>query len=481
MVAVRKPYHRGLGVDGYDKLLKTNQIEYFKDMAFYEKIAIDMTADMARYANMEDDALLHYADSHPKQALRIQAWTELNESGERYDRLWVRTVLYKLKKDEIAKPGKPQRMIGDLGVAASLQGFMLTKYIKQYLADHPLDIGGGECEFIAKPDYFTMKELFHKLIDPPGRFYFCYFSDDSCFSFKHKGKVYRYNVDISKCDASHGPGIFSAMEHITPWTHRDDMCRLNEQCKLPIRIVSCNDKSHKIKGRFDGPRLYSGCTTTTIINNLANVTICRQLSRALTYINENNVHPDDFEQVFENHIEACGYIVTGLGTADRCDEIEQLQFLKHSPVLDITGTYEPVLNFGVFLRASGTCKGDLPGKNTTPIEDRASSFQSSILKGMYPRLSAPIIGRFKAAAGGMATLGSDKHFMKDMAYKANFSDAPLLFFSDEELLRRYDLDEVDFLDLAAFAGCKPGYGDATSAPFVDKILQVDYQLSSRCD
>jgi hypothetical protein len=77
-----------------------------------------------------------FRDPHPKKALRVQCMDELTLAGDLEKQITNKSVTYKVKSDEWAKPGKWARGIGDLGVAASLQGAWITEALKtaQYLS-----------------------------------------------------------------------------------------------------------------------------------------------------------------------------------------------------------------------------------------------------------------------------------------------------------------------------------------------------------
>jgi hypothetical protein len=433
--------------------------------------------DLDDFNSIEMSAEEHHDDPHIKRALRVLAWMELNESGARHERLWLKKVLYKFKKDEIAKPRKKPRSIGDLGVAASLQGFIVTKLMKKAQEAHPCLINGGKIEFVSSPKTRRLQEVFDNLLNPPGRFYMAYFSDDSCFSFRHFGKIYTYNLDISSCDASHGTMLFAALLRVTPPPLRAAMKVLIEQCELDITVRSCHGKE-KIRGHFSGPVLFSGSTLTTVINNLANMLIGIVLSRVT--LEERDYTDEELSDVFTVALEGIGYIVTGFGVGERCSRPEDIQFLKHSPVKDVTGVYRPVLNPGVLLRSSGSCHGDLPGRKSECIFQRIKSMQYSLLCGMYPRVRCPFIDNMKTASLPDSLNTRSFHqaqakVSKDLQYKVDHDeDEPVYTFTDEAMFIRYDLNPLDHEDLTTFSHA--GATTHSCAQFADKVLKADYGL-----
>ena len=479
LTAVRKPE-----IPGYDTMLTRNQAEFFTSIDtknFLSDLRTLYFDEMCMFDGIDREAEEHHDDPHIKRLLRINAWEELNETGERYHHLWLRDVLYKLKRDEIAKRGKVPRMIGDLGVGASLQGFMLTKKLKQAQDGCPLYINDGRIEFCIKPALDRLETIFGNLLEPEGKFYMVYFSDDSCFSFRHRGRVRYYNLDISKCDASHGPHVFEALRNIVPEHLEADIDTLIDQCRLPIRIVSKSDRRNRVVGHFSDPTLFSGSTLTTVINNLANTVIGFCLSRAVHDLEDRDYDDDELNRFFTRAIEKCGYIVTGFEGEELCRKAEDLQFLKYSPAMDTDGNWKPLLNLGVFLRASGSCKGDLPGRATTPIEVRAKHFQSSLINGMYPRSDAPLIRTMTESAGGETSTKSDAAVARALVYKVDTADQDAQLathhFTDEAILARYsDLTPLDLAELREFS--LAGVYEHCSAAFVTKILSKDYGLAT---
>jgi hypothetical protein len=423
------------------------------------------------FAGLLYEALIHHADKHPKRELRIKAMEELIESGDLGSPLWLRSVLYKMKCDELAKPGKWPRMIGDLGVAASLQGFRSTGFIKEAMNVKPLIVNGFEIEFVKAPSYARLVSVFEKLMCPPEKNgYMALFSDDSCCSVRlPNGDVKYGNLDISGCDASHTLAIFDQIQYITPDNMKPDMSKLVKQCQLPIKIVNIHDRHQvcKLKNIHGEPVLYSGSTLTTGINNLANFDIGIAISEDL-----GAGRIKDFEDLATS-ASRVGYVIT-------CEEAKiphELQFLKHSPAWDENGVMRPLLNLGVLIRASGTSKGDLPGKKSEGIEARAASFQKSVLRGMYPGATFSILLSLrKHVQSATVTKEYEAAAAKHLPYGLD-SESCSYHINDDELSRRYGLSLAEVQELAELID-DAGFGFQIQSSAVDKILRVDYGLQS---
>lgn len=434
----------------------------------------ELRREYSVYFNIAQDAYtegeLHHADPHVKKSLRLQSWKEMHEDGGFCKRLWLRNVTYKMKKAEYAKNNKRPRMIGDLGVAASLQGFMLTKYLKSAQAGYPLYINGGLIMFVPNATVEELTKAFDLLINLPAlRFCFCYFSDDSCYSVRIRDEIKMYNVDISSCDSSHTKSLFDLFISMFPEFFAVDAQVLVDQCKLPIIIFSSVDRSRQVKMTPRQPRLYSGSTMTTCINNLASQAIGIAFS-------EMPVNCDNIENMRAAALRV-GYKIT----IDPCVNYSHLQFLKNSPVYDTSGTLRPVLNFGVFLRASGTCFGDLPGRG--PIEQRARHFQTLLLQGMYPNCNVPLISGMRDCVVPSTKLSrahatAFKQSLKRVLPYAESESSEVHFdVTDTEFLKRYDLGDLEDILIADLTSMTV-MEELSSEPCA-MILNKDYGLGVR--
>lgn len=431
----------------------------------------------AMYAKTLDDfrgflveAEEHYKDPHAKKSLREQAWKDLFERGDMSSPLWCEYVTYKLKKDEWAKPGKEPRMIGDLKVPASLQGFMVTKYLKEAMKED-IHYKDGIMHFCASPNHADLQEVFDELRQPTKRAYIAYFSDDSCVAVRNGGKVERYNMDITSCDASHTSLLFHALINLARGAAADNLRVLVEQLRVPMRVYDLSRPAHGPGKRYSlfrrkgkEPTLYSGSTITTAINNLANILIGKSI------IETGATLPEEIIAAAK----AVGYIVT----LTHCEIIEDLQFLKHSPVKDIHGVYRPVMNLGVLLRTIGTAKGDVPGRTKDGFLERCRAFDRGILQGLYPRTSFPFVDRKKHVVAGVRTR-LDKQVATRIGrlLEHRVGTTETAVFTSEDIYRRYRLtpgeigvmdEEIAYAPFNSFHSCKAA----------SKILTLDYGLQS---
>lgn len=419
------------------------------------------------YTDSETEAREHYKDPHPKRVLREQCFGEMVEDNTITDSEspLAKSVWWKIKKNEWAKPKKKPRAICDLGVACSMRGFRITNFLKEAQNDNPLSFLGGHFVFCKSPDPFALARHFEALRNPPGRFYFLYFSDDSCLAIRNPltGEVDFYNLDISSCDASHGPDIFQFLEDIMPigWP-KHDVQILVDQLRLPLRVRSRDDPTIKMYINHKHPILMSGSTLTTAVNNIANLLI--GVSLVSNY--SGRLYQGENPEMVAAAAEA-GYILTGC-TPLTC--FQDVQFLKHSPVRDVYGAWHPMLNLGVLIRASMTCNGDLPGRG--PLKQRAEAFQRGLLSGAYPYTRFQILSKMWSAVGVGHIEKSDTFDWKvvwDGKYQPYVLD-------DEDVKIRYRLDQAEYDDLLSFAQLPVFHYMHSDG--VTKVLEKDYGLAT---
>lgn len=419
----------------------------------------------AEYRGMREEARLHHADPHPKRELRIRAWRELQESGRDANRFWGRPSRHgcigegKMKREEYAKPGKKPRLIVDVGVAASLQGFRLTEMLKTAQSEEACYFSHGEAVFVKSPTDEVMERVFENLLEPKGAFYACYFSDDMCIAIRDGTRVLWFNVDISSCDASHTPAVFQAFVDLFPPHCQHDAQILVDQCTWAIKIRNPYHMKEYVVLKPRVPRLYSGVTITTGINNVASL----GLTAAIVWSGAKTA-----AQV----VRACeriGYLVT----VEECQRFEELQFLKHSPIRDTKGIYRPLLNIGVALRLSGACKNDLPNRGDLRL--RARCFQTALLEAIYPSANFAWLEQMRLKAGdGWSTEEARDKVAKMLQYKYYYS-TPRTFL-DCDVLRRYFADVKPWHVQEWHDLTRTGYGEVVYNSTLGAILLRDYGL-----
>jgi hypothetical protein len=468
------------------------KVFYDKYRSEFEMHAIKYRPYFDDFSTVYNEALKHHDDPHQKRELRIGAWKEIQENGTYSHVGWLDRdgrIVFKMKTDEIAKPNGAPRGIGDFGVQASLAGFVLTGMLKEAQAKEPIveERHGKLCraEFLKSPARKDLEVGFNRMWSGTEDIFLMYFSDDSVLQYTWRGRKYYANLDISKCDASHGPGIFQAYESLYPQHCQPATKILMDQCMAACVMRSVDrrfGKNRKLKVVMTPktPVLYSGSTITTSLNNTACMTIYLAI-RDCDTSSANTI--DEVGVKLEAAIEECGYQVTGL-KGEWCEIFEDVQFLKHSPVQDIHGNWRAVKNLGVLGRSSGVCRGDLPGRGDWKL--RAALFQLVLLVGMYPRDSFLMLDNMKKTAARNAMQKPSERVAKliskkvafDQRYKvAAAEEEEMCYFHSGDIYRRYRLTGAEEESLLAFSLSQAG--DVTSGPAWDKILRKDYGLGAQ--
>jgi hypothetical protein len=402
-------------------------------------------------SEMED----HHADPHIKRLLRIAAYQDLRATGALYKLSLGKRAECKLKIPEIAKAGKVGRTIADMKVPASLQGAWLAERLKCAQEGSPIRFPGFEARFVKTPTFEKLCEAFNFLINPPTTFCAVVFSDDMCFSIIVDGVVRRFNVDISSCDKSHGRELFEAYENLYPEHLHAEAVGLTDHCRLPMRVRStCDPNVYTDWLPSIRPFMYSGTLITTSINTFASFLI------AYTCWQDGAQCVADIER----SAASIGYKVEAIP----CHKVEDLQFLKHSPVFHESLGWIPLINLGVFLRSSGTVYGDLPGRG--PLRERALAHQMALLECTYPRVSFPALERMRSLL-----LPADPDVVRRLRAEKFYdtSDAPLLRVTDEAVYRRYE--GVTSVELDDFFTCPIFHTIANSS--ITRVLMKDYGLA----
>jgi hypothetical protein len=452
-----------------EEILCTSQIEFMQSEDV-RLVVEQMRLKYCQYIQLKDQQTEleeHHDDPHSKRLLRKQAYKQLAETGVISLVHWTSKVAIKQKGDEYAKTSKYPRAIADLSIPASLQGFRITEFLKEAQSSEDIHFFGGVARFVKKPDPTVLCEVFQNLINPPGRFYYVYFSDDAAYSVRINGRVHMYNSDISSCDSSHTPALFQILIDIMPEDAKDQMRILVDQCRMPITIKSLTTKTEKVRLRPRQPILYSGSTITTAINNLASLMV------AVAITSQPELHPVIAAR-------QAGYNIT----LQECRKEEDIQFLKHSPVLDNKGTLRSCLNLGVLLRYSGYCKRDLPGRG--PIEHRARHFQHLLLRGYMTHAHIPIVQLMKDRFPSIKILSTRTRELIAMEvakiYQEKCQDLTSSHtqyhfrLANDDFLKRYDLNSIQEEELHQFF--MSDYGDTAASSALDKILQKDYDFTT---
>lgn len=362
-----------------------------------------------------------------------------------------------MKPDEFAKAKKFGRIIVDLGVAASLQGGMYAAYAKHMLGReivHNSSLYVFLAEATDELITYYLLMMYHGNHDY--RVIFLVFSDDACYAIKRPEGQLLGNLDISSCDASHTPTMLNFCLEALRFPV-DVANAMRKQMMTPMKINNRSPKGQKPESAMITPtcmHLPSGITITTVVNCVAILCIWWR-----------TIHSDiDSEQDVIDAAAAVGYKVT-LGAVHIP---EDYQFLKRSLARTTNGEYFVTLNLGVILRASGVCRGDLPGRGC--IYTRAMKFQRALMKGLLHGIECPDLNRLIPEADDIII--SEKHFSFNHTFSRPTCDRS---YSLYDLTRRYALTDHEVEELR-YGVLSSSFGDITHSLAVEKILRIDYGL-----
>lgn len=409
---------------------------------------------------------LHYADPCPKRLQRIHAYFEglRKEGNHLMHRLRGAppSVVANLKM-EIAKYMKVARIVCDLGVGATLVTAWLASALKVALSEHTWVFGDIELMFVPSAAYSNMKRAFDLILTPVKRYTMIVYSDDAVLAVNHGTHVEWIDIDISSCDKSHTPAIFALLRAMCPERMSVDLEIALQQLRAPLKIVNPSNKREKFYATPLSEMLYSGSTLTTIVNTVAVFTIGLQImtTAATTH------------RAITQAATQVGYIIT----AENRPKPASIQFLKHSPIIDTSGVYQPLLNYGVYLRAQGRCLRDLPGSARTPLVERARAHAASIAHCMFTNAHFPLIELARRTLGHPSP-DAWKVYAQVCPQRAIDTQEgwPTLHFTDQSVLDRYDLLACGCPDVYMHATA--GVYTMTTGPAISHILTVDYGLTN---
>jgi hypothetical protein len=396
--------------------------------------------------------------THPKRFLRLAARKQIIQYGKTRG-LRLTEVDYKCKTGELLAVGKYPRAVGDMTCPGSTVLGYFMDWVKEAFS-REYKCNGCTAQFIKTPDHNVLKEMFQKLITPT-TFHFFFFSDDSIAAVPTLDGPLRFNLDISSCDGSNFRPVFDILEQamLVDSRYNQDVKWAFKQCSAPCVIRELGGGG-KVKLKPVDHVLYSGSVLTTSINNMANTLIFLSISSQL---GGRLLPAEEVRRIILDAGKRVGYILK----IDECENVEDLQFLKHSPSV-VDGEIVPWLNIGAILRGFGTTVRDLPGRRKLGLEKRAAIFTSDVVKGLVHAGNTSILDSFNTKIVG-ASFG--ERFQASSTWKPQNSSG--LRIPDESIARRYDLTLTEIDELNSLIR-RSGFGARVNSPIVNKIMSKDY-------
>jgi len=382
---------------------------------------------------------------HPKKMLRISAFRDALDQGFAAHAVWNQHTLLKLKKDEFAKPGKYPRSIGDLSTPASLQGSEFLELVKQRFSEPRWYLG---CRFEAML-YPTKQLLVDMFTREPVYLDWYAFSDDSFIACSDRTATPGiYDSDMDACDLSHFQKMMDAM-FVDFGFPEDIATAVRGQIMHDIYIRNPYAPHERTVLRPRELWLPSGSIITTLINTYASWCAFRECARRRT-------------------LDACedtGYFYT----IKKHSKLSEATFLKFSPVMTDAGL-EVALNPGVVFRATGTSRGDVPGRG--PLVQRALTHQSGMMAGFKTHVwhkEWDVLCPISDVSPKPLT---------DAIHTWVHDDRTQIVF-DDRLYDRYSLSTAEIQELHSVIK-QLALGVIAYSPVVDKIIAHDYGYPAAC-
>lgn len=451
-VALSRLFHDKVGVAGLHARQPGALREAFEDSGYSRRVREAVTSALVERASPLEERRHSAHAPHAKKKLRERALDDLQKAGREFgfcDTFMDKPVALNLKKGEFAKPGKPGRIVCDLGTQASIRSGWLVSIVKDVCAQLPDIVPAGRLVYVQSPDRDFLTHTFREMLTDNR---FVYHSDDSCLSLVCTDGMLWCNLDISSCDSSNGPEVFRELLQFVPVTHRCEIEELLRQCASPCR-VNHTALDYRPVEYFE----YSGTTLTTLLNNVSSRCIGEQILRRY----ELGTRVEMLAYV-RRVLDECGWKCT----VEVADIPEKIQFLKCSPHLSVDGFYYSTLNLGVMLRCFGQRYGDLPGRGN--MEARAVAHNCGLTAGFVHAGETSILHalrrRFPPQGQPVYT---------NSTRELTGSATPDI--SDSSIVARYDITLLDLQELIN-AVDSSGVGDFIDVAASRAILQMDYGL-----
>jgi hypothetical protein len=315
--------------------------KYMKTLALTPDLEQVATID---YTHKIDLAKIYANQIHIKRDERLEAFQSILDNPNYLSGLKVDVPEAKVKNETVKhkiKNGKVEilpRQFISLGARNTVLEGSVTEALKSSFSKvGEVPLTHCKFTFVKEGTINLMDEIMNEICDyhssdaPNSPIKFFYHSDDSNITFRcplildeeRPGSfepvecIVTADIDISTCDASHGPIMFCLFEFISWICSVDNSC-LIDQCYLPFSVFNPKPKSTDF-GHFDVPygKMYTGFGGTTAMNNCASILIGCSLVAAIRTIqasheNQRSNAPrlSELKAILKYAAEFVGYQVT---------------------------------------------------------------------------------------------------------------------------------------------------------------------------
>lgn len=395
-------------------------------------------------------------------------------------------------KNEPAKPGKFGRLYVTYGETILQLGWIF-EYVKTFFCRAHVIMYEGSFLYLKVRKSLDEDNLFSDVTEEG--LHAQVYSDDMNFRYVDRdGGVYRFDADISSCDAGNTSAMFYILGLI--------MLRMGVAISMisanyarlreTIILTNPSNRGEYLKVRpktiFQG----SGCPETTIVNDVASTSIAIAVRVYIHYYNENKFTSEKttyvgfFDEapieVKEEIICKASLSVGHVITVESRDSPENMQFLKYSPFQTTQGEWVPNRNLGAIFRGLGRVDGDITAImlgvtqavfKQLSFEQKMEDFMSSVVAGLVNEPRSLIMDalrkRFKRRTGYSNVITSGYHDTQNRSGK---------YLELSSFMTRYGGEEVEWLELVAQIE-EYHFGFHYTSSLVASIMRVDYSLPMR--
>lgn len=325
--------------------------------------------------------------------------------------------------------------------------------------------------------------MFALRTNPVGTSYSLVFSDDTCVGTVTKRGMEFANVDISSNDTGVDVGQFSLYHKIGNLFNKTISKYALSALFAPIRVENPANVSEHLLLQPESIFMGSGCSQTTGINNIGN-SLGNLVSMDMIETRYHHLGSFNLKDDFVAGFRTIGHEVT----YDECRCVEDIQFLKRSPMRCDNGQYVMCLNLGAILRSFGAVENDLTAlKCGLPHvvfkylsrQQQISHFLSGVLRSYSPeprneildilsdKFRTPLITACFSFSSIVSTLMS---YAVSSATKSGFSH---LTVDRCSILNRYNITDTEWDD---FLTCLREFGPGKTMhhTVLGAIYHVDY-------
>jgi hypothetical protein len=289
--------------------------------------------------------------------------------------------------------------------------------------------------------------------------------------------LFRYDVDISGCDAGNTSAMFYflARESFACGATREMIAASYSRLTGPLMCRNPSNQREFVKVRPRTIYQGSGCPETTMVNNVASLSIILAVYKLIV---DNVGQWEDGPESYRTGLITDGAALIGHQVSiDRRHRIQESQFLKYSPAQSDTGEWVFYRNLGAIFRSLGSCDGDVdPSKlNLTTkqfrkltMEEKGERFMRAVVAGLCNEPTHPVMEalreRFPPSKVSIPP-----------SYMASAHDRRHYRVGLQELMLRYGGTEEEWEELLQDIR-DLRFGVEKESPMLSRIYAVDYGL-----